>query len=239
MTAVARNASGTQLLGYQAAAPTWSDADGELGAQKPAPFIAGRSVSTGVTLRTPTRSDTVSVTTGGVKGTSPSFGVVGSLSKFVVVAPSSPPAGQPFTVKVYAEDSVGNIITPYSGTPKWSDTSKQLSGSPAAFSKGVSTTQVTLNNPYHLDQITVTKGVITGNSRTFNVVGSLSKYVVGVPASATAGQAFTVKILAEDSIGDVIPSYSGTPTWSDTSKQLSGSPAAFSNGVEHHSGHAE
>ena len=233
VTATALSAAGKRILGYQDPAPAWSDADGELGAQQPAAFIAGRSVTTGVTLSTPTRADTVSVTTGGVTGTSPSFKVLGPLARFYIGVPSSVTAGTAFTVKVYAEDSAGNVLAGYHGSPAWSDTSGQLSVWRGAFSGGVSSNAVTIPSAHKQDKITVTDAAasVTSQSGAFTVLGPLAKFAIGVSSSQTAGTAFTVRVYAEDSAGNVLAGYHGSPSWSDSSGQISGSPAAFSGGV--------
>jgi len=231
VTAEALDGSGNLITSYDDPSPSWSDADGELGSQTPAGFVNGVSVTTGVSLPTPSKSDTITVTTDQVSGTSASFAVDGPLAQFAISIKGPVTAGQPFTVNFYAKDSVGNLLRGYTGTPTWSDTSGQLTGSPAAFSGGISTNTVTLADPVRIDKIVVTDGLVTNTSGAFNVLGPLARYRILPTCPCTTGEPFTVKIYAEDSLGDEITNYAGAPTWSDTSGQLTGSPAAFSGGL--------
>jgi hypothetical protein len=97
------------------------------------------------------------------------FSVLGPFAKFAIHVPASATHGTPFPVTVDAEDGAGNLVKTYAGTPTWSDTSNQLSGSPTAFSGGVSTNSVTLANPVKSDRIEVTDGGITSQSGKFPV----------------------------------------------------------------------
>ncbi len=233
ITARALDGSGNVMAGYNDAAPTWSDTHSDLGSQTPAAFVDGVSTTTGVVLSTPATNEQVSVSSGGATGASAPFAVIGPLSKFVITPTGPETAGQAFTVTVRAEDAAGNTISSYAGSPTWSDTSAQLTGTPAGFTNGVSTNQVTLTNPAHIDRITVTDSAqsVSSKSSAFNVVGPLSKFVITPTGPETAGQAFTVTVRAEDAAGNTITSYAGSPTWSDTSAQLTGTPAGFTNGV--------
>jgi streptogramin lyase len=231
VTATALNEWGERMPAYADSSPTWSDTASELGSQTPAPFVSGTSVSRGVTLPTPTRGDTLSVTTDAVTGTSAPFDVAGPLAKFATSIRGAAAAGQPTTIVVHAEDTAGSVIRNYVASPSWSDSSGQLAASPAAFSGGVSTTTATFANPYHRDQITVTDGSVSSQGGPFNVVGPLAKFVIARQGVPTAGQSFTVNVYAEDAVGTVVRDYGGSPTWSDASGTLSGSPDAFSNGV--------
>ncbi len=233
ITAQTLDGSGNVMTGYNDAAPTWSDTDSALGSQTPSALVGGVSTTTGVAFSRGVRGDQVSVSSGGVTGQSAAFDAGGPVRRFVITPTAPETAGQPFTVTVRAEDSLGNTVTSYAGSPAWSDTSGQLTGSPAPFSDGVSVNQVTLSTPVSGDRITVVDvGSSVGDqSAPFNVVDAVSRFVVGVPAAAGAGQPFTVTVRAVDSRGDTVTSYAGSPAWSDTSGQLTGSPAGFSNGV--------
>ena len=222
---------GERLPKYSDSSPTWSDSHGELGSQTPAPFVGGSSVSTGVTMATPVASNQVFVTTGGVTGAAKPFPVYGPATQFTLGFAKPVTAGQPVTVSIYARDANGAIVRTYTGTPAWSDLSGYLSGSPAAFSNGVSTNTVTLPTEYRKDRITVTDGGVSNQTGPFNVLGPLARFGTGVATPVAAGSPFSVQVTAYDSVGDVITNYSGTPTWSDSSSQLSVSPAAFTNGV--------
>src|SRR5437588_12777012 len=124
-------------------------------------------------------------------------------------------------------DAAGDVIRHYSGSASWSDTGGQLRGRPAAFSGGVSVNTVTFATPLHAERITVKNGSVSSQSAVFNVVGPLAKFDIRVPTSPTAGSPFTVKVYAEDSAGNQLSGYHGSPTWSDLSGHVTGSPVAF------------
>jgi hypothetical protein len=135
------------------------------------------------------------------------------------------------TLRLTARDSAGNRVPSYAGTPTWSDPSGQIAGSPTAFSAGVSQTSVTFARPVHADAITVLAGSASSQTKTFAVLGPLAKFAIHVPRSATHGTPFPVTIDAQDSAGNRLKAYAGTPAWKDTSGQLTSTPVSFSGGV--------
>ena len=158
------------------------------------------------------------------------------VTHFVVASIPAQAAGQPFTVKLTAEDAGNHVVTTYAGSPAWSDATGSLSPSaPAAFVNGVATTTgVQVADAAHADKITITDPTagVTSTSAGFNVTGPLTHFVFATIAQPTRDQAFTVKVSAEDALNDVIPSYHGSPTWSDLSGSLTpSSPASFVKGV--------
>lgn len=162
------DASGDLIESYHGLTE-WQDIDGQLNGN-PAPFSHGVSISM-VTIANPAKGDKLLITNpyaGFTEETGP-FNVLGPLARFVISVSSAPTHGTPFTVKVYAKDSVGNVLGNYSSPTTWSDSSGQITGSPAAFTRGVSTNQVTVANPYSSDHITVTNGSVTTKSAAFNI----------------------------------------------------------------------
>ena len=230
ITVTAMDASG-DVIGDYSGSPSWSDTGGQLSGA-PAAFSGGVSRNA-VTFAKPVHGERITVTDGSVSSQTPAFNVFGPLAKFVTSVSSSQTAGKPFTVRLIAEDSAGNVLTGYRGSPTWSDLSGHLTGSPVAFTSGVSMNTVTLPNAYKSDTITVTDAAakVTSQTAAFNVFGPLAKFVSGVSSSQTAGQSFTVRVYAEDSAGNVLSGYHGSPKWSDLSGHLTGSPAAFTSGV--------
>ncbi len=99
------------------------------------------------------------VNTNGTTGTSGTiFSIVGPVAKFRVNVPSSAFVGMPFSVTLTAEDSLGNVVTSYSGSPSvdWSCTTGSGSSCTAPalptgfvdFTNGTSAAMtVTLNDP--------------------------------------------------------------------------------------------
>ena len=122
-----------------------------------------------MTLTNPYHKDRITVTDGGVSSQSGQFNVYGPFSKFDLAIQKPVTSGTPFAVTAYSQDSAGNAIQSYSGSPTWSDLSGGLSGSPASFTGGVSTNTVTLPSPYQKDRITVTDDTVTSQTGPFNV----------------------------------------------------------------------
>jgi DNA-binding beta-propeller fold protein YncE len=228
VTIKAQDSAGNLVASY-AGSPTWSDGTGQVSGQ-PASFSDGQSTNS-VTLANAVRNDRITVTDGSASGQSAPFSRTGPLAQFTLTTPSSMTTGSPVTLTLTARDGAGNRVTSYAGTPTWSDTSGQITGSPTTFSGGTSQTSVTFADAVHADVITVHASPVNSPSKTFSVVGPLATFAIHVPASATHGTPFPVTIDAQDSAGNVVKTYAGTPAWSDTSGQLSGSPAAFSEGV--------
>jgi large repetitive protein len=231
VTSYALSNWGERMPAYNDSSPTWSDTAGELGSQTPAPFVHGESVTNHVGMPIPVQSNVLSMTTGGVTGASSPFKVFGPLTHFAFKFGGPVNAGHPFSLRIYAEDAAGNVLPSYAGSPTWSDLSGGLSGSPAAFSGGLSANTVTLPAAYHQDRITVTDGSVSTQSAPFNVLDQVSSFVFKIARPVVAGQPVSVRIYAEDSHGQVVTNYSGSPTWSDSSGALTGSPGAFVNGV--------
>jgi DNA-binding beta-propeller fold protein YncE len=228
VTITAEDSAGNVLAGYSGS-PTWSDSSGQVSGQ-PSPFSHGESTNS-ETFANAVRDDQITVSDGSVNGHSAPFSRVGPLTQFTLSAPASMTTGSPATLTLTARDSAGNRLTSYAGSPTWSDQSNQITGSPTAFSGGVSQTSVTFGQPVHADTITVADGSVSSKTKTFSVLGPFAKFAIHVPVSATHGTAFGVTIDAEDAAGNLVKTYAGTPTWSDTSNQLTGSPTSFSGGV--------
>jgi hypothetical protein len=74
VTAYAFDALGDLISTYNAPA-TWSDRSGSLSPAAPSNFVNGVSTTTNASIATPTTSDKITITTGGVSGTSTAFGV--------------------------------------------------------------------------------------------------------------------------------------------------------------------
>jgi DNA-binding beta-propeller fold protein YncE len=228
VTIKAEDSAGNLLPSY-AGSPTWGDIAGQVSGH-PAAFSDGQSTNS-VTFANAVRNDRITVADGPVSGQSAPFSRVGPLAQFTLTTPTSMTTGSPVTLTLTARDGAGNRVTSYAGTPTWSDKSGQVTGSPATFSGGISQTTLTFAHAVHADVITVQASPVSSPSKTFSVVGPLATFAIHVPASATHNTPFPVTIDAQDSAGNVVKTYTRTPTWSDTSGQLSGSPAAFSGGV--------
>ncbi|HWC34412.1 MAG TPA: hypothetical protein VG650_06240 [Mycobacteriales bacterium] len=104
----------------------------------------------------PTQHDVITVTDATISGSTTAFNVLGALDHFTVSSPGTVTVGQTFTEKVTAKDSLGDTIVSYTGPATLSDATNSLSPTAAsAFSKGVSTTNVSIASPQKGDKIEV------------------------------------------------------------------------------------
>jgi hypothetical protein len=142
-------------------------------------------------------------------------------SQLRVTAPSSATGGQPFTVTVAAVDSAGNIVPSYNGTVHFasSDTAagvslpgdSRLTNGQGSFSVTLQTTgsqTLTVSDAAKALSTTVTVTIVRPTAA--------SKFLVAAPASATAGQSFTVTVTAVDALGNTVPTYGGTVHFSSS-----------------------
>jgi hypothetical protein len=170
-----------------------------------------------------TATDTVTSTiTGSQTGITVS---AGSLSKFVLSAPSSATAGTAFTLTVTAEDAYGNTVTTYSSSVPLSASSGSISPTStgtSGWSNGVwSSGSVTLTAA---GSITITANDGSGHTGTATLTvnpGALSKFAVNAPSTATAGTAFTLTVTAQDAYGNTVISYSSSVSLSASSGTIS------------------
>jgi hypothetical protein len=139
-------------------------------------------------------------------------------SHFVVGAPNNVTADHPFDLTVIAEDPYTNIAKSYVGTVQFTSTDSQVGvvlpndyqfqagdNGVHTFSGGV--TLQTAGN----QAITVTdtgNGSVNGTTSVLVTV-VLSSFNVAAPASATAGQSFTVTVTAIDSSSHTATGYTG------------------------------
>jgi hypothetical protein len=190
-------------------------------------FIGGdngvHTFTTGVTLVTPgnqtvTATDT---TTSSITGTSNNIAASpGAASRFTVSTPGSAAAGNAFSVTVTALDLFGNTATGYTGTVRVTKSDIGTGSSvPANYTfvagdNGVHTfvngvILVTAGN----QTVTATDNVISVSGISSGIAVSAaaaSDFVVSAPGSATAGNAFSVTVTAQDAFGNRATGYAGT-----------------------------
>jgi hypothetical protein len=135
-----------------------------------------------------------------------------------VEAPPSATAGEPFSVTISADDAEGNSTTDVSAATLLSvdtGTIDPVSISEAEFTDdGVWTGNVTLSEEGAIvRRITATNGGSTGED-TITIPGALAGFTLEVPASATAGEAFSIAITAKDADGNTTTRVSGDTTLS-------------------------
>src|SRR2546427_674949 len=142
------------------------------------------------------------------------------LDTLFMTVPTTAIAGQPFTIDVTAADSLGNPIAGYAGTVHFtsSDTSAVLPAN-ATLTNGQGSFSATLTKAgaQTIVATDTATAAITG-TLALNVHGTAGSLDVAVPATARAGQAFSVAVTARNSDGTIATGYTGTVhfTSSDT-----------------------
>ncbi len=173
----------------------------------------------GWTLRSPTN------VSGGTLTSAKSTGIQVSpaaATQWVVTTqpPSSATAGSGFSLTVAAEDSLGNVVTTYGG-----NVSLALASNPGGATLGGASTGTAQAGVMTFTGLTLNKAALgytlaasgggltaaTTNSITI-VAAQASQWVITTqpPASVTAGAGFGLVVAAEDSFGNVAPSYTGS-----------------------------
>ncbi len=186
----------------------------------------------------PDTADVVSLTaiSGKIRGTSGLFANSPAMvSDFVVSTTRTSTTGVDCPVTVTAKDAFGNTVTNYDGSVALTTSDGQsidLAASPV-FKDGTAVVTVGLTRADTLT-LTAAAGNVYGVSNTIiNNPASVSKFVVSVPASTTAGVSFPVMLTAEDAVGDTVTGFDGdvTLTSSDGEPLQSKSPLVFNEGT--------
>ncbi len=159
--------------------------------------------------RTLTATDTV---TGTITGQNSSVTVVPTAASKLILTPTSGTtvtAGNPVAFTVTAVDAYGNIATNFAGTVHFTSSDAQFVPFSATLSNGVGFFSAALTTA-GARTITASATGVTAASGTFTVTAAaISYFLLGVPASATAGIAFTVTVTAKDAYGNTV-NYTGT-----------------------------
>ncbi len=164
-----------------------------------------------ITISKAIQNNIIIASDGGIRGTSNSFEVRhGSLDHFSFDADLDTPGiqgisspqrnGSPFTIRVYARDSAGQIVTDFNGTVTLSDLTGTITPSTGVFNNGILTLSVTINASQNNNTITVSDGMgHTGVSNAFDVSSGLQVACFDVDTVGTpqvAGQPFQITITA-------------------------------------------
>jgi hypothetical protein len=209
----------TNPSGYTYNGPvSLTTSDGEVVAQPP-PMVNG-STTVGVVLD---KAGTITLTAsaGSLTGSTPITINPAAMSRLAISAPSSVTAGSPVTVTVTAQDTFGNTVTSESGTVTLSSTDGQIPRTSLTLSKGVATTQVTLDKAeqLYLDATlvasngtwSVQSGLITVKAAAMTV-----SFTPFNPSAVSAGGTFTSTITIKDKYGN---GYNGTVSLSSSDGQ--------------------
>ena len=191
------------------------------------PSVSGNFIG-GVWSNSATISNTgnnrvITVTDGTRNESSNVFNVVsGSLAEFVISAITDKTAGENFSVSVTARDANGNNVA-HTGTVTLSDNTGTLIASPLVFNNQVSQT---INDARITKALANTEMYASGSgktskSNTFAVNhAALDHFVVtntsnAAIAAQTAGTAFNIKIVAQDTFGNIATSFNQFVTITD------------------------
>jgi hypothetical protein len=156
-----------------------------------------------------------------ITGTSPTFTVApAAATHFTVTAPSTTTAGTSISVTVTAFDQFDNTATTYTGTVHFTSTDANATlPANSTLTNGTGTFNVTLKTAGN-QTVTATDTVnasITGTSNNVTVSpGAATHFGVTTPTSATAGNAFTFTVTAQDAFNNTATGYTGTVHFTST-----------------------
>lgn len=172
----------------------------------------------------------------GKTGSSNGFNVnAGSLNMFTLETITTQAAGEPFTIKVTAQDAYGNTATQYSGKVTISDETGTVSPTESGnFEDGRWSGNVVVSQAFSNNAITVVNqgGSQTGSSNYFDVISSsVDRFVIDTISQQVAGEAFTISIQAVDGAGNIVTNFTGTASLSDLTGTISPTTTAnFTSG---------
>ena len=185
-------------------------------------------------IQTLTVADTVHT---GITGSALVTVAAAAASHFAVTAgATATTAGNPIAISVTALDSFGNVVTGYSGTMRFSSSDSQaLLPSNATLSSGAGFFAAVLIKAGNqtITATDVTFGNISGTCSAVAVsAAAFTHFAITTPASVTAGQAFSVGVVAVDSLGNILTNYHGTVHFS-SSDAVAGLPldSTLTNGA--------
>ena len=222
ITVTALTKSGTLNTSYSGTVHfTSSDAQAVLPANA---TLTNGSGTFSVTLRTSgsqtiTATDTVTST---ITGTSPDIATSGPATHFALGVPASATTGVGFNITVMAQDQSNSTALSYRGTVHFTSSDGQaLLPANATLTNGVGTFSVTLNTTgtQTIAATDVVTSTITGTSSGIAVAAAVTHFAVSAPASATAGNAFSFSVTAQDQSNNTVPSYAGTVHFSSSDSQ--------------------
>ena len=151
---------------------------------------------------------------GSETGDSDSFNVINSdVNHFVISTISTQTAGQAFSITIRAEDSSDNLVTDFTGTASISDLTGTINPiTTGSFSAGEWSGSVSLTQSKTANIITVTSSGKAGESNSFNVnPAALDHFSVSdINSPVTAGQNFSLTIVAEDQFNNRVTSFTNS-----------------------------
>lgn len=160
-------------------------------------------------------------------GNSALFNVLpGALDHFTFDNIASPKtAGTPFTIKITAQDLYNNTVTSFTNSVSLTDQSGSLNLTSGNFSSGILNSQSVSITTGKEDNFITAIHVGTGKSGTSNLFnvnpGTLNKFYINPIASPqTAGEWFSISVIAQDQYDNTVTSFSNTVDITDGSSSI-------------------
>ena len=156
---------------------------------------------------------------------------------FSVVSPASAVAGSVFNFDVTPVDDMGNAVSDYSGTVRFTSTDgKAILPANTALGGGTGTFSATLETvgPQTITATDMAKTKITGATTSITVAAGPSGFSVTAPAIVVAGTAFSLTVTAIDGSGNPVTDYPGRVQFTSTDGQAvlpSNSPLTSGTGT--------
>jgi hypothetical protein len=142
---------------------------------------------------------------------------------FVVTAPAAANAGSVFNFNVTPVDDMGNAVSDYSGTVRFTSTDGKavLPANAALRFGGTGTFSATLETvgPQTITATDMATTTITGATSSILVASGATSLFVGAPSLAIVGKAFSFTVTAFDKLGVLVTNYPGTVTFTSTDGQ--------------------
>ncbi|MFH0848519.1 MAG: hypothetical protein V1857_03365, partial [archaeon] len=234
ITISARDAYGNLVTGYTGI-DSLRDSTGTISPTTTGAFRAG--VWTGnVTITKANTGVTITVFGSGA-GASNSFDVnPGTLDRFTFAAIGGlQTAGTPFSITITAKDAFNNTVTSYSSSNSLLDLTGTINpSSTGAFSFGAWSGSVNVTKAQSGITITTTGGGKTGTSSSFTVdPAALDHFTFDAIANPQLEDTlFATTIRSRDAYNNLVPSYSGTNSLTDSTGSIAPTSAGpFASGV--------
>jgi hypothetical protein len=233
MTVTALDGFGNTMTGYQGTVH-FSSTDGKAGLPVDYPFTAAdNGVHTFVDVllkiagpQTITVADTVNASIAATVNFTVS---PAAAFKFILNAPGSNTAGNPFTITVTALDAYNNTATGYTGTVHFSSSDNQaglpidytFSGTDAGVHTFVNNVTLKTAGSQTITAADKTSSSISGTAMVSVNTAGLFKFGVRADGNSKAGAPLTVTVTALDQYDNLITSYTGTVHFSSSDSQAS------------------
>ncbi len=199
--------------------------------------FSGGQWSGNVTITKSITDNIIYVNGVGKNGQSNGFNVIAAnLHHFVLETITTQSAGQPFTIKITAQDNHSNVVSQFTGKVNISDKTNTINPTVSGnFSDGKWSGNVVISQAYSNDVITVVNQVSTesGSSNSFDVISSnVDHFVISTILNQVAGTAFNLSIRAEDSNNNLVTNFTGNASFSDLTGTISPKTTGnFSGGI--------